>query len=509
MTATTATMRSPWTSARKTFRRAPSRTSTPCIVALGIAESPSIPQMCIGVPSPMQVDHRRFRSGAHQILGSVTGVRVSAGGMEGLMGGSTTERGGLGRSVARHGGRLFGFGLSVLLLAVASLLLIPAIIVSGGQTAWGSIAVGQSIGAVGAVLVYFGWGHTGPARIARVDRAEGRREFAESVKTRIVLMAPVGAAASVVAALVAPDHPWLAVAGCLSASAIGLTSDWYFVGRRQPYAYLIVETLPRVAGTLAGVLLLNVGAPVIVGPLCVLAGMAVAAVASAAVVLLPRRDERLPLRPIGLILRTQRHGVASGIGSAVYATAPLVLVSVVAPGIQPVYALLDKLQRQLSVALGPVVAIVQGYVPRTDPRETVRRARTALLGGAVFCAVLFVGVLVVGPMLLRWLGAGEVQPPFGAVIVMSAYVAINVWESFLARGVLASYDQLAAVARGTLVGSVVGLPLVVAGALVAGVVGALGGLVIGLIARTVYEGVYVWRHGRKVRGTADREGERR
>lgn len=423
------------------------------------------------------------------------------------MGAAAESRGGLLRGVARQGGRLVGFGLSVLLLAVSSLLLIPAIIVAGGQTAWGSIAVGQSIGAVAAVLIYFGWGHTGPARIARVGSAEVRREFAESVKTRGALMVPVGAVASAIAALVAPDHPVLAIVGCLSAAAIGMTSDWYFVGRRQPYLYLIVETLPRVAGTVAGVVLLNAGASVAVGPLCVLAGMLLAAGVSTAVVLLPRHGERLPLRPLRVILRTQRHGVASGIGSAVYATAPLVLVSLVAPGIQPVYALVDKLQRQLSVALGPVVAIVQGYVPRPEPRETVRRARAALWGGAAFCAALFAAVLVAGPILLRWLGAGEVQPPFAAVLVMSAYVALNVWESFLARGVLASYDRLAAVARGTVVGSAVGLPLVIVGALAAGVVGALLGLVAGLFARTVYEGVQAWRHGRMVE--AEAEGERR
>lgn len=425
------------------------------------------------------------------------------------MGTAGNGRGGFGRSIVRQGGRLLGFGLSVVLLAVASLLLIPAIIVAGGQTAWGSIAVGQAVGAIAAVVVYFGWGHTGPALIARADAAEGRREFAESIKTRSVLIVPVGLVATGIAAVIAPEHPALAAVGCLSAAAIGLTSDWYFVGRRQPYTYLCVETLPRVAGTAAGVTLLTLGGPVVAGPLCVLGGMVLAAVVSTAVVLSSRRVKLLPLRPLKVILRTQRHGVASGIGSAVYATAPLVLVSLVAPGIQPMYALLDKLQRQLSVALGPVVAIVQGYVPRTEPAQTVHRARRALWGGAAFCAVLFCGVLVLGPMLLRWLGAGELTPPFSAVIVMALYVALNVWESFLARGVLASYDRLAVVARGTVVGSAVGLPFVVVGALAVGVVGALAGLVTGLAARTAYEGIHARRHARRVDPDRDGRGERR
>lgn len=387
----------------------------------------------------------------------------------------------------RGGGRLVGFGLSVVLLAASSLVLIPVMVESGGMRAWGSIALGQTVGTVAAVLVYFGWGHTGPAMIARADAAAGRVEFAESLRTRLVLFLPVAAVACVLAALVSPSDPLLAAAGCLSATAVGFTSDWYFVGSRRPFAYLALETVPRVLGTAVGIVLLLNGASVIAGPLCMLAGMLLGFAATSWWVLRRRSPGPKARRSVREIILAQRHGVGSGIGTSAYSALPLVLISLVTPGIQPVYALVDKLQRQLSVALGPVVAVVQGHVPRRELSVTVHRARQALLAGAVFSVVLAGAVLLAAPWLFAWLGAGQVQPEHAVMVLMSVFVGLNVWESILARAVLAAFGRLDAVARGTLVSVVLGLPLVVVGALTFGLVGAFVGLLTGLAARAVFE----------------------
>lgn len=389
-------------------------------------------------------------------------------------------------AMLRNGSRLIGFGLSVALLAVSSLLLIPAMVAAGGQQAWGSIAVGQTIGAVAAVLIYFGWGHTGPAMVARADAPAARQEFADSLRTRLVLFVPVAAVACGLAALVSPSHRMLGVVGCLSAAAVGFTADWYFVGSRRPYAYLALETVPRVLGTVVGIVLLTGGASVIAGPLCMLGGMLLAFAATSWWVL-RSGESGAERRTVRQVISAQRHGVGSGVGTSAYSALPLVLISLVAPGIQPAYALVDKLQRQLSVALGPVVSVVQGYVPRRDPAVTARRARQALLAGALFCLVLAGAVLVAAPWLFAWLGAGQVQPPVEVMAIMAVFVGLNVWESILARAVLAAFDRLDVVARGALISVLVGLPLVVAGALWLGLIGAFAGLLIGLAVRTVYE----------------------
>lgn len=409
-------------------------------------------------------------------------------------------------AVLRGGGRLVGFGLSVALLAASSLLLIPAMVEAGGQHAWGAIAVGQTVGAVAAVLIYFGWGHTGPATIARADDVVARAEFADSLRTRLVLFVPVAVTACALAALVTPSHPMLAVAGCLSAAAVGFTADWYFVGRRRPYAYLALETVPRVLGTVAGIVLLAGGVSVIAGPLCMLAGMLLGFAATSWSVLRRRTATVVARRSVREIILAQRNGVGSGVGTAAYSALPLVLISLFAPGIQPSYALVDKLQRQLSVALGPVVSVVQGYVPRRDEAVTIRRGRQALIAGAGFSLVLAGVVLLVAPWLLGWLGAGQVQPEYAVVVIMAVFVGLSVWESILARAVLAAFYRLDAVARGTLVSAVVGLPLVVIGALLLGLVGAFAGLLVGLAARAVYELTVAIGHIRRAPHLSEQKG---
>lgn len=406
----------------------------------------------------------------------------------------TSARSRSSHAVLRGGGRLIGFGLSVALLAASSLLMIPAMLEAGGKHAWGAIAVGQSIGAVAAVLIYFGWGHTGPAMIARANADAGRQEFADSLRTRLLLFVPVAGLACALAAAVAPTQPLLAAVGCLSAAAVGFTADWYFVGSRRPFAFLALETAPRVAGSVGGIVLLMSGAPVVVGPICMLGGMLLGFAATSWWVLRSPLTTPASARSVKQVIISQRHGVGSGVGSSAYAALPLVLISLVTPGILPTYALVDKVQRQLSVALGPVVSVVQGYVPRPDPAVTLRRARHALLVGAAFSLMLAGAVLVVAPWLLAWLGAGEVQPPYAVLVLMSAFVGLNVWESILARAVLASFDRLDAVARGTLISVVIGLPLVVAGALGFGVIGAFAGLLAGLAARVVYELIVATLH---------------
>lgn len=400
-------------------------------------------------------------------------------------------------AVRRGTGRLIGFGLSVALLAVASLLLIPAMVAAGGQHAWGAIAVGQSIGAVAAVLVYFGWGHTGPAIIARAEASRSRMEFADSLRTRMMLFVPVAAIACTLAALVSPSHPLLSATGCLSAAVVGLTADWYFVGVGRPYAYLGLEAVPRVTGTAVGIVLLINGVDVIVGPLCMLAGMLLAFAATSWWLLRGRTPQIERRRTVRQVIVAQRDGVGSAVGTSVYTALPLVLISLVAPGIQPPYALVDKLQRQLSVALGPVVSVVQGYVPRRDPSVTIRRARHALWAGASFCVLLAGTVLITAPWLLGWLGAGQVQPEYAVMVLMALYVGLNVWESILARAVLASFGRLDVVARGTLMSAGIGLPLVVIGALTLGLIGAFIGLIAGLAARAAYEFVIAVVHMRR------------
>lgn len=403
--------------------------------------------------------------------------------------------------------RTMGFALSIVLLALASLAVIPAMVAAGGAPAWGAVALGQSVGAVGAVLVYFGWGLSGPAAIARGDAASRVREFAEAARARMLLLPVVAAVAAGVAALVAPASSALAALGAVSATSIGLTCDWLFIGLVKPYAFLLLETVPRVLGTIVAIVLMTAGLGVGAGLLAILGGMLLAFALVCAWVRvrlsapLDPAQRRRP-RALGTVLRGQRMGISSSILASLYVAAPLVIVSLVAPGIQPVFALVDKVQRQLSVGLGPVVSVLQGWVPRAQGAAHARRVRQALLGAGLGVLLLAVAIVVAAPLLLTWLGGGDIDVPLLVVVLMAAYVAVNVWESVLAKVVLASYGRLDIVARATAVSALIGLPLVAIGALTLGVAAAVAGVLVGLIARVTMEAVQVLRWRRRERRDA-------
>lgn len=387
--------------------------------------------------------------------------------------------------------RAAAYSLSMGLLAVAALVAIPAMIRADGTAAWGAIAVGQSIGAVAAVVISFGWGISGPVRIARGDAFHRRREYLESLVTRLFLVLPAAGLAAAAAALIAPGHQVLAALGAVTASSIGLTGAWYFVGLARPLALLAWETLPRVCGTAVGIGFMAAGHSAAVGLSCQLVGMlAACGCVTRWVLVTTRRDgaAQAPRRPTRRVLAEQGQGVVSVVGSSVYVASPVIIVSLLAPGVLPVYALADKLQRQVSVALNPGVTVLQGWVPRAQGRSMhLQRARISLSGALIGCTALTLFIWLGAPWLIALLGDGRIDVSPVATALMAAFVGLNLLESIVAKVLLASFDRLDVVARATTVSMVVGLPLVALGALQWGAEGALAGVVAGLLVRLAPE----------------------
>ena len=118
--------------------------------------------------------------------------------------------------------------------------MIPTMIKVSGGDASAAIATGQAVGAVGAVLIAYGWIVSGPAAVARVDAVGRRTEYLESLRTRLVICVPA-AACALVAVLVVRTGQDLAALGSVSTATIGLTasgSSWAPVSatprRRRP-----------------------------------------------------------------------------------------------------------------------------------------------------------------------------------------------------------------------------------------------------------------------------------
>lgn len=385
--------------------------------------------------------------------------------------------------------KAIGYGLSVVLLALASLMVIPALIRASGDAAYGALSAGQVIGSVGAVIIGYGWGMAGPAVIARAD-ADGRRaEYVEALRTRLFLCVPVCFACCVVGAVVAgTGMRGFGAIGALAQAVVGMSGQWYFVGVVAPYWFLVVETVPRVIGTMTGWFLMNhAGAGAIAGTGCQCLGIVVAVASSTAYILARLRREGAVARrarPVRAVLREKFDGVAASITNSLVLSLPMVLVSFINPAARPMFAFVDRVQRQITVALTPLSTVMQGWVPRGDRRG---RGRRALLWMVPLCGLIVVGVVVLGPLLTDYLGDGIIRPGLFITVLMALFVALGSYEAVLSRAVLTTFGRLRRITRANLAGGALAVVLVGVGVHVWGAGGALVGVLVSMLVRIIDE----------------------
>ncbi len=386
--------------------------------------------------------------------------------------------------------RVIGFGASMALLAVASLIIIPAMVKASGAVAWGAVALGQAVGSIGAVLVAYGWNMSGPAQLAGADPTEARKQFLESLWARLALMVPVTVGVIAFAWFSAPPgFRMLACVGGVSATVVGLSTNWYFVGMVQPWALLATETVPRVLGTIVGIIAMAVGGTAMVGVLGQLIGMVAAVAVSAVWVLAHTKREgasRTALKSVPTVLHEQKDGVLASVSSTAMGALPVVLVAHANPAAQPLYAFVDKLQRQMAVALVPFVTVLQGWVPRGD---TVSRARKTIQLGALLGLALSGAIFVAAPLLFKILGGGEIHTSWAINLVMALSVGIGLYELMLSHAVLSTFNRLRFVASATIVTGLISLALVIPAARWWGALGAVGATLGGFSVRVIAEAV--------------------
>ena len=106
---------------------------------------------------------------------------------------------------------------------------------------------------------------------------------------------------------------------------------------------------------------------------------------------------------------------------------------------------------------------------------------------AVFAAALGLLMLAAAPELIRWLGGGLIKPTFAILTLMATITAVSLFESIVSKAALSALERLDIVAKSTAIGSLVGLPLVAVGALTLGALGALVGILAGLVLRVILE----------------------
>jgi hypothetical protein len=350
-----------------------------------------------------------------------------------------------------------------------SLITIPIVIAMAGANPWASMATGQSIGNSIGVLVLFGWGLTGPATIAMapVDKRPGL--FLDSLFSRITLLLPLILIQALVTMAIVPHAKFIAFVAGLAMTLAGVSANWYFTGEGRPGRFLLLDTVPRVLGTVVGLLLVVLTDDLLFFALAQLAGSLLALAVSCRVIFRGQSlDFREAARWRNVVARLgeQRHGiVATGLYAGL-TPAILAIVAVTAPVSLPLFVLADRLAKFVGMAASPLIQVFQGWVPAARGAELVRRialsARVTLalsvLVGAAYAALL--------PLFSELLTHGQVAVDPSSAIAFGIVAASWVLSPYLTNVALMAVGQVRVIAFSATVGVPLTLALLAAAQLV-------------------------------------------
>ncbi|PZE29910.1 MULTISPECIES: hypothetical protein [unclassified Curtobacterium] len=387
--------------------------------------------------------------------------------------------------------RTFGwFFATVVVSGASSIVTIPVIVTLTSAHSWAAVALGQAVGSSLSVLTMFGWGITGPARIAMMPRSEHAVAYWDSIVARLIVLVPVLAITVGVTWVIAPTAHLAAVVAGVAMAAGGLSGTWALIGRREPVALFWADTVPRVVGTVLGVGALALGGGLIAFSALQLAG------ALAAFVIVSVRLLGGVRRPAGgvhdaagawRVIREQRHGVAVAVAVAAYYPLVLVIVARFIPAQLPLYALNEKLLRFATMAMQPVHQYMQAAVPSQQGRALVRALRRSLAAILVISVLAWVVYTVLLPVASGLLTAGQVQVPAFAGLMLGAFMGFSVLGSYMTSVALVAVDRVGVISRGSLIGFGAGLLAVLLTALIGAADALAAGFVVTGIVTVLYQ----------------------
>lgn len=316
--------------------------------------------------------------------------------------------------------RLGGFAVSLVFSTAVSLLAIPFVIVNLGAQVWGELAVAMAAAAIFGILVAFGWGTVGAAMTAGTPAPERPMLYANSLISRAWLFLFAAIPLVVTVGLISSIDPVAAGIAALAYLLPFLGASWYFVGQSKPTRLFAFDVLPQGLGTVAGVIGTAFLPEVWVFVTCQLVFNLIAVAGSAVVIL--RLDPAEPLHPSLALgpamrrLKSQWHGViAAGTGS-INSNGPIIAVTFLAPSVLPVYALADKLFRYAIAGFGPVLQVIQGWIPEAGPDHRDARVRKAAALAPLLGAAGGAALALIIPWAAGLLSAGRIAVGFSLSI---------------------------------------------------------------------------------------------
>lgn len=416
--------------------------------------------------------------------------------------------------------RIGAFAGVPLLSAVVPFFLLPFISRIGGADAWASLGVGQSLGSIVAIVAASGWTLVGPAMVSSTPQGPERtRLLAASLVTRgAVALSCVAPLAAITWAVTPGSHKDLAVWMAIAQSLAALSPAWYCIAVGDALRIAIYDVMPRMVALFAATPFLLLGGPLELYPLALVLS-ALAGPAAYSWRHNSRDDFAGLLRPTAILreLAGLKAAIGTTLSAGAYASTPVLIVGTFANVTSAAsYVSADRLYKIGLMAITALGNSLQGWVAEHNADRGRRLAfslfaHTALgFGGlAVFAvlgpylsAVIFGDAVAANWMTCIWLG------------MATLLVSIN--TSLGSHG-LVPRGRVRMVFRSTILGAVIGLPLMAYLTYRFGGSGCAAGLAVGEFVVAVMQALALvstgggvrdatskWRAPRRVVGRHDR-----
>jgi O-antigen/teichoic acid export membrane protein len=384
--------------------------------------------------------------------------------------------------------RIGAFGLSVALSLAVGFITIPILTAAIGAQDWAILALVQVISTLCGVFVSFGWTVTGPTELAAMPSSQRSSYFARTLWIRAALFTVIAPVTILVSGIVTARWEGFILLSALAYLLPTLGANWFFVGSGQGRKLFLLDSLPQQIGAVVGALLTNLTHdPLTFAGTVSLAGV-ISVIASAYSVL--HGSGRTPhpaKREVKAILRHQTHGAMTALTASGYVSLPIIVVQLIAPGGLPQYTMVDRFFRYGVTALAPVVQGLQSWVPEAGAVHVKRRLRLALWLSAFVALLGAAGIFLLGQPLAAFLSHGTVEIPsllLASIAVAFASVAVSQVVGLVG---LVAFGRSRLLATSTVIGALVGVPLIVLLAFAYGAQGVGIGLAVSELAVTAYQ----------------------
>ncbi|WP_285319961.1 polysaccharide biosynthesis C-terminal domain-containing protein [Pseudarthrobacter sp. lyk4-40-TYG-27] len=387
--------------------------------------------------------------------------------------------------------RLGTFALTVGAGTVVGLLAIPVITRVVGADAWAVQVLVQTVATLFGVAVAFGWGTVGPGMVAAAAKEDRPQLFLDSLITRSYLLLITAPVMMILMALLRPKEALFVSIATAAYLMPFVGAAWYFVGEGRAMRLFLFDALPQLLGTVIGVGILVLTRDFTLLVVTQLIFNVVAVWVSSTVILRSGEGLKANFSPRNSLrqMAHQRHGVITAATGSFYVNLPMLAVNAIIPSQLASYAIADRLFRFAVTGFSPVLQFVQGWIPAAGAGSTNHRINRAsqltpllgLAGGSVLAAA--------GPWAAQVLVPGTNNFGYNLSIPVGVSFAAVAISQVIGLACLVPIGKARELAASTLVGAVIGTPVIVVGAILLGVPGVVWGMALSEVVVAAFQ----WR----------------